>query len=137
VRVASNRRFCRDPTRVLPTLHHPSITSRVKRQDPRTGFPPRQTCDLAALDEWSLARASRCEQIQGTSFSIIEPRLANIPAQLAEALRDCYVLERALGRGGMATVYLARDVKHDRHAPDASVPGRPHVSRNRRQRSLL
>jgi eukaryotic-like serine/threonine-protein kinase len=33
---------------------------------------------------------------------------------LAEALRDRYVLERELGRGGMATVYLARDLKHDR-----------------------
>ena len=31
-----------------------------------------------------------------------------------EALRDRYVLERELGRGGMATVYLARDLKHDR-----------------------
>ncbi|MGH7528565.1 MAG: protein kinase domain-containing protein, partial [Gemmatimonadales bacterium] len=25
-----------------------------------------------------------------------------------------YALERELGRGGMATVYLARDVRHDR-----------------------
>jgi serine/threonine protein kinase/Tfp pilus assembly protein PilF len=33
---------------------------------------------------------------------------------LEEALRDRYILERELGRGGMATVYLARDVKHDR-----------------------
>jgi TolB-like protein/Tfp pilus assembly protein PilF len=33
---------------------------------------------------------------------------------LAEALRDRYVIERELGRGGMATVYLARDLKHDR-----------------------
>jgi serine/threonine-protein kinase len=32
----------------------------------------------------------------------------------ADALRDRYVLERELGRGGMATVYLARDVRHDR-----------------------
>ena len=27
---------------------------------------------------------------------------------------DCYLVERELGRGGMATVYLARDLKHDR-----------------------
>jgi serine/threonine protein kinase/tetratricopeptide (TPR) repeat protein len=34
--------------------------------------------------------------------------------KLADALRDRYVIERELGRGGMATVYLARDLKHDR-----------------------
>ncbi|HKT60283.1 MAG TPA: protein kinase, partial [Gemmatimonadales bacterium] len=37
-----------------------------------------------------------------------------IPAALADALRDRYVLERELGRGGMATVYLAQDLRHDR-----------------------
>ena len=36
------------------------------------------------------------------------------PAALVEALHDRYVIERELGRGGMATVYLARDLKHDR-----------------------
>ena len=30
-----------------------------------------------------------------------------VDSQLAKALRDRYVLERELGRGGMATVYLA------------------------------
>jgi eukaryotic-like serine/threonine-protein kinase len=35
-------------------------------------------------------------------------------ARLAEALADRYHIERELGRGGMATVYLARDLKHDR-----------------------
>jgi serine/threonine-protein kinase len=33
---------------------------------------------------------------------------------LNAALADRYTLERELGRGGMATVYLARDLKHDR-----------------------
>lgn len=32
----------------------------------------------------------------------------------ADALRDRYLLERELGRGGMATVFLARDLRHDR-----------------------
>jgi eukaryotic-like serine/threonine-protein kinase len=36
------------------------------------------------------------------------------PTGLAEALRDRYVLERELGRGGMATVWLARDLRHER-----------------------
>ena len=36
-------------------------------------------------------------------------------SRLADALRDRYVIERELGRGGMATVYLARDLKHGRH----------------------
>ena len=37
-----------------------------------------------------------------------------MPPTLSEALRERYLLERELGRGGMATVYLARDLKHDR-----------------------
>jgi serine/threonine protein kinase/Tfp pilus assembly protein PilF len=35
-------------------------------------------------------------------------------AHLASALADRYAIERELGRGGMATVYLARDLKHGR-----------------------
>jgi len=34
--------------------------------------------------------------------------------RLTAALADRYRLERELGQGGMATVYLARDLKHDR-----------------------
>jgi serine/threonine-protein kinase len=35
-------------------------------------------------------------------------------ADLAAALADRYAIERELGRGGMATVFLAQDLKHDR-----------------------
>jgi eukaryotic-like serine/threonine-protein kinase len=36
------------------------------------------------------------------------------PAGLQEALADRYAVQRELGRGGMATVYLAEDLKHHR-----------------------
>jgi Tol biopolymer transport system component len=36
------------------------------------------------------------------------------PVGLAAALADHYTIERELGHGGMATVYLAHDLKHDR-----------------------
>lgn len=34
--------------------------------------------------------------------------------RLKAALADCYAIERELGAGGMATVYLAEDLKHNR-----------------------
>ena len=43
--------------------------------------------------------------------------LATLPdslSRLTSALADRYGVERQLGEGGMATVYLARDVRHDR-----------------------
>src|SRR6476619_5805702 len=39
----------------------------------------------------------------------------DLSTRLFAALAPRYTIERELGRGGMATVYLARDLKHDRH----------------------
>jgi serine/threonine-protein kinase len=40
--------------------------------------------------------------------------MGELPDRLRAALSDRYVIERELGQGGMATVYLAHDVRHDR-----------------------
>ena len=39
---------------------------------------------------------------------------SEIPTGLRENLADRYALERLIARGGMASVYLGRDLKHDR-----------------------
>ena len=40
--------------------------------------------------------------------------MTGLRPELAAALADRYRIERELGQGGMATVYLAHDIRHDR-----------------------
>ena len=40
--------------------------------------------------------------------------MPEITARLSAALTDRYRIERHLGEGGMATAYLAQDIKHQR-----------------------
>jgi serine/threonine-protein kinase len=60
---------------------------------------------------------------------------------LADALRDRYTLERELGRGGMATVYLAHDVRQKREVAlkvlDTEVGGTIHLERFQREVDLV
>ena len=55
--------------------------------------------------------------------------MTEITSRVSAALADRYRIERELGQGGMATVYLAHDVKHDRKVaikvlkPDAGPRG--------------
>ena len=52
--------------------------------------------------------------------------MGDLPPGLRESLADRYSLERELGRGGMAVVYLAQDLKHDR--PVALKVLHPHLA---------
>ncbi len=40
--------------------------------------------------------------------------MSNLLDRLTTALADRYAIQRELGAGGMATVYLADDLKHER-----------------------
>src|SRR5512146_1189804 len=50
----------------------------------------------------------------GGNFRHMTAPPESVPTTLATALAERYTIERELGRGGMARVYLAHDVRHDR-----------------------
>jgi eukaryotic-like serine/threonine-protein kinase len=62
---------------------------------------------LSFADDGTPDRSNRSQRAAARS-------LTEIPDRLGAALAGRYAIERKLGQGGMATVYLARDLKHDR-----------------------
>lgn len=67
---------------------------------------------LDRRDHARLARDSIPAEIASSPSREIP--LPDAPSPLWSALTDRYRLERELGRGGMATVYLVHDLRHDR-----------------------
>jgi tRNA A-37 threonylcarbamoyl transferase component Bud32/tetratricopeptide (TPR) repeat protein len=75
----------------------------------------RQQCaDDAALEHEALLLLSAAESDGG--ILDITPHLATVSSgvSITDALAARYEIIRELGRGGMATVFLARELKHDR-----------------------
>jgi serine/threonine protein kinase len=74
--------------------------------------------NCGAPREDDAAFCARCgrnftEEFKGTPIDQIEDA-SEVFLRLRAAIGDRYAIERELGKGGMATVYLARDIKHDR-----------------------
>jgi serine/threonine protein kinase/tetratricopeptide (TPR) repeat protein len=98
------------------------LRRRVKRRVAGGGMPaqhpPRVAPRLGRLPGPVLATFTLARRGTAPHFRRVCPlsRLSVTapPSSLGNALRDRYTIERELGRGGMATVYLAQDLKHGR-----------------------
>lgn len=69
-------------------------------------------CSMQTLPP--LPRRRRTGMFRGSLLPNLGPRVSDPRDQLQADLAERYVLERELGRGGMATVYLAHDIRHKR-----------------------
>ena len=98
-----------DKLRTLPSAERDDLLASVGAEDPELGS------ELEAL----LAGSSNAEPFFTQFASIVEAGADEALMrkqfdQLEAALAGHYTVEREIGRGGMACVYLARDLRHGR-----------------------
>src|SRR5207247_5117107 len=78
---------------------------------------PQRACRRVEPDEWDARSVERvARRHSGRSFrrAIAWDAMSDALERLGAALAEHYTIEREVGAGGMAAVYLARDLKHDR-----------------------
>src|SRR5688572_4131200 len=72
----------------------------------RSGRGKRRAAALPARE--SRAHTAHC------GSPLIQNNMSDALTRLRPALADRYIIDREIGAGGMATVYLAQDIKHRR-----------------------
>src|SRR4051812_37331095 len=80
----------------------------------RTTFLDRACGSDATLRGEAARLLDACERAAVAGGLFATPA-AGVASGVRSALSERYAVERELGRGGMATVYLARDLRHDRN----------------------
>src|SRR5215213_1978802 len=82
--------------------------------DARSTFLDRACGSDATLRSEAARLLNACERAAAAGGLFATPP-AGVTPGLRSTLSDRYAVERELGRGGMATVYLARDLRHNRN----------------------
>lgn len=75
---------------------------------------PLLTQEIAAFNAQERAAPTPASGVRISGASAADNAAIETLARLKGAIGDRYQVERELGRGGMATVFLAKDIKHDR-----------------------
>ena len=81
---------------------------------PRAPGPTAGSAHRIGLPARPVALPAHADNVSGSPSSPLPADPIDALIQLNTALAGRYVIEREIGRGGMATVFLARDVKHHR-----------------------